>query len=119
MNWPVLRTKLVDLRKSRGFTQSALAKASGIGVKIISAYESPTRPSRLRAIRLEQLDAIVRACESTLSEFLAGPVGERTPPEEAPPPARVMTVGQAFLADYHDYPSCRSSLGVEHAVRLP
>jgi transcriptional regulator with XRE-family HTH domain len=63
--------KLRELRRLRGLSQKAAALASGVGEKTLSSFETG---ERITSIKLGQLLAILRAYDTTLSEFVGSKV---------------------------------------------
>lgn len=60
--------KLRELRRKAGLTQVQLAEKSGVGERTISFYETGYRIS---SIKVQQLEAIVVACGSSLEHFFS------------------------------------------------
>jgi len=87
LNWAGIRTGLVALRVSAGMTQKGLALASGVGEKTIGSYEAG---SRIKTMKVKQLDAILGALGTNLVDFFSS-IDESAAAEEeseAPPPRR-------------------------------
>jgi transcriptional regulator with XRE-family HTH domain len=73
--------KLRELRARAGLTQEEVARASRIGVKTISSFESG---SRVDSMKLSQLEAILRVYGVTLPQFFSLRIEHDLAPWEAP-----------------------------------
>jgi transcriptional regulator with XRE-family HTH domain len=71
--------KLRELRKFRGLSQADVARTSGIGVKTLSSFETG---ERIAAMKLAQLQQLLRVYGVTEAEFFNGAVEHLLAPWE-------------------------------------
>jgi len=71
--------KLRELRKYRGLSQADVARNSGIGVKTLSSFETG---DRVAAMKLAQLQKLLRVYGVTEAEFFNGAVEQLLAPWE-------------------------------------
>jgi len=71
--------KLRELRKYRGLSQTDAAKQSGIGVKTLSSFETG---ERIDAMKLTQLQKLLRVYRVTEAEFFSGAIERLLAPWE-------------------------------------
>lgn len=74
---------LADIRKKRGLTQAALAKATGIHPTQISQWENPDSPIFVGS---ESLDLLAKALGVEHAELLTGPSSKVFESKSLPPP---------------------------------
>lgn len=71
--------KLRELRKYRGLSQTDAARQSGIGVKTLSSFETG---ERIAAMKLTQLQQLLRVYHVTEAEFFSGAIERLLAPWE-------------------------------------
>lgn len=122
MNSPDLALKLTVMRQRAGLSQRQLARASGVGEKSISSFETG---QRTHTLKVTQLDALVRSCGMTLSDFFAwGDDGDAFEADsaddvgDAAMDAVARTLAKRETPRPTDYPTPQSSLGKRGWVTL-
>jgi len=66
--------KLRELRRSKGLRQSDVARASGLGIKTISSFETG---ERIESMKISQLERILAVYGLTATEFFSGELDQR------------------------------------------
>jgi len=98
--------RLRELRRIRGLSQAAVARAAGIGVKTLSSFETG---ARIDSMKVSQLQRLLRVYAMSEAEFFSAAIETLDEPDVAP-----REVGDALIAAFTRLPAASRAAVLAH-----